>query len=62
MIRLHAEFDSLGEAELWRDGMYAAYPPQGYSTHLVITRATRVVDGVTEEVWVAYGSRAASCD
>jgi hypothetical protein len=62
MIRLHAEFDTEAEAELWRDGMYRAYHPAGYSTHITISKAARVRNGVSEQVWVAYGSRAESCD
>lgn len=89
MIRLHAEFDTQKEAELWRDGMYRSYHPLGYSTHITIEQktiercsgcgSTMTLDDlrrwypvsisccpernmVPETIWVAYGSRAESCD
>lgn len=89
MIRLHAEFDTREEAELWRDGMYRSYHPLGYSTHITIAEKTiercsgcgstasiyeirrRVPAAlsccpernmVSETIWVAWGSRAESCD
>lgn len=67
MIRLHAEFDTQEEAELWRDGMYMSYHPAGYSTHITIERRTRKIGTDRslpefETYWVAWGSRAESCD
>lgn len=62
VIRLHAEFDTEAAAELWRDGMYRAYNPAGYSTWIRIEKETHVVNGVTGELWIAWGWRAESCD
>ena len=57
MIRLHCEFDTYAEAVLWTEGMYRAYPPEGYSTHIRIEKVTKW-DGRfqdTETVWLAFG-------
>lgn len=67
MIRLHCEFDTLEEAELWRDGMYRSYHPMGYGTHITIEKRVRTsidINGIsqTDWYWVAWGSRAESCD
>jgi hypothetical protein len=62
MIRLYAEFDTKADAEAWCEGMFRSYHPLGYGTHLSIVKvnARRGDDTVTK--WVAYGSRAESCD
>ncbi len=56
MIRIYQEFETEAEAEKYRDGVYRAYSPMGYSTHIVISFDERL------KRWVAYGGRAESCD
>lgn len=64
MIRLYQEFDSEAAAIAWRDQMYQAYHPAGYSTHIQIKKVTSVqlAAGTSGERWIAHGSRAESCD
>ena len=56
MIRYYERFDTEDEAEKYRDDLYAAYHPAGYSTHVQIR-----FDTVSKK-WIAWGGRAESCD
>jgi hypothetical protein len=59
MIRIHEVFESAEAAEKFRDEMYAAWHPAGYGTHIQIKRDYDI-NGAGR--WVAWGSRAESCD
>lgn len=56
MISIYREFDTKDEAEQFHNDMYTSYHPAGYSTMIRI----EYID--EKNKWVAYGSRAASCD
>ena len=56
MIAYYALFDSKEAAEKYRDELYQAYHPAGYSTHI------RIDYDAHEKKWIASGGRAESCD
>lgn len=63
MIRLYQEFATEADAIAWREAMYRAYHPLGYSTHITIAKATGMgLAGEAVTKWIAHGSRAESCD
>jgi hypothetical protein len=59
MINIREIFDSFEAAEKFRDEMYRAYHPLGYGTHIRI-ELQHDINGARR--WVAWGSRAESCD
>ncbi len=65
MIRIYEQFATKADAEAFRDRYYASYAPMGYGTHIKIKEETVAEPdngGAVSVVWIASGSRGASCD